>query len=411
MISLNYAEVLSFEGLASALLSLVIFWFISLIFNAIRNLYFHPLSSFSGSKLWIAFPFTQRIPQIRGKLDMQIRDLADSYEGVIRTGPNELIFTTAKAWKDIYGHGHPELPKALPKAAGMKNRTNIINANAKDHFRLRRAMLPAFSDRALDQQEPLIRGYVDLLVERLKEVARSGETANMVKWYTFCTFDLIGDLAYGKSFGGLAEGKSNQWVENIDKMMRLFPLRMMASAVPVLSKVIMFMVSDKLKESRKQHIQMTTDLAMQRIQNKDQEHRGDFMDFMMRAQGKEHELTNTELASNANTIIVAGSETTATLLSGVTYYLLRTPETYRKCVDEVRSAFTSNEDINFKAASSKLPYMLACLNEALRLFPPVPAVMFRHTLPSQMTEIDGHQIPGDVSQYSALNATMDRNPH
>lgn len=397
MASLTDSKWLSLGGILTALTAIIAVWSCSILTRATYNLFFHSLSAYPGPKLWIAFPITKSIAQLRGQLDFKIRDAHEKYGNVFRISPNELIFTTGAAWKDIYGHGHAELPKHFPARTGVKKVRSIIAADARDHFRFRRAMLPAFSDRAMDQQEPLIQKYVDLLVVKLKEVAQVGQPTNFVKWYTFTTFDLIGDLAYGKSFDGLAEGKSNKWVENINNMMRLFPILVLATASPIISKVLMFMASDKLRKSRSEHFRLSNDLAMERIRNKEQEHRGDFMDFMMRAEGKEHGLSEAELASNADTIIVAGSETTATLLCGVTYYLLRTPEVFKKCVEEVRSAFDAHEDINFKAASTKLPYMLACLDEGLRLFPPVPTVLMRQTLPGQVTMIDGHEIPENVS--------------
>ena len=219
----------------------------------------------------------------------------------------------------------------------------------------------------------------------------------MVKWYTFTTFDLIGDLAFGESFDGLKSGKQNAWVGNIEKMMRLFPILILANASPVLSKIFLLLAGKKIKQSRSAHLDQVTVLVTKRLAKADQEHRGDFMDFMMRSRGQEHGLTDDELVANSDTLIVAGSETTATLLCGVTYYLLSTPKALETCVNEVRSAFGSTEEISFKTASSKLPYMLACLEEALRLFPPVPTVLYRNTLPGQVASVAGYDIPEKVS--------------
>lgn len=405
MSSLVGSRWVSLGGLLAAFTAVFIIWTCSVLFQAIHDLFFHPLSCYPGPKLWIAFPITKSIAQIRGIFDFNICDAHEEYGHVVRIGPNELVFTTAAAWKDIYGHGHPELPKYFPTRSGVKSVRSIISADAQTHSRFRRTMLPAFSERAMEQQEPLIRKYVDSLVEKLRVVAQTGQPTDLVRWYTFTAFDLIGDLAYGKSFGGLAEGRTNKWVENIDRMMRFFPILVLASASPVISKVVMLMVPENLKKSRGEHFRLGTELAMERIRNKEQKHRGDFMDYMMRSQGEEHGLSNPELASNADTIIGAGSETTATLLCGVTYYLLRTPEALKRCLEEVRSAFDADRDIEFKAASKRLPYMLACLDEALRLFPPVPTVLMRRTLPGQMTVIDGHKIPENVSRHHCETIT------
>lgn len=99
------------------------------------------------------------------------------------------------------------------------------------------------------------------------------------------------------------------------------------------------------------------------------------MNIIMRADGKENGLSRVELVSNSDTLIVVRSETTATLLSGVTSYLHQIPSAFQKCLREVRAAFKEDTEIQFAIVTAKLPYMQACLNEALRLFPPVPIVL------------------------------------
>jgi len=64
--------------------------------------------------------------------------------------------------------------------------------------------------------------------------------------------------------------------------------------------------------------------------------------------------------------------------------------------EEVRTAFQAESDINFTTAPSRLTYMQACLDEALRLYPPAPFLSPRLTPPG-ITEIAGHQVPGGVS--------------
>lgn len=78
-----------------------------------------------------------------------------------------------------------------------------------------------------------------------------------------------------------------------------------------------------------------------------------------------------ELEANSSILIIAGSETTATVLAGVTYLLLKNPDKMKKLVEEVRTMFASEEEIDLTSVN-RLTYMLACLDEALRMYPPVP---------------------------------------
>lgn len=361
--------------------------------GTVYNLYFHPLRNFPGSKRWIIFPFLRQIDSIRGVRDWYIHQSHEKYGEVVRGGVDILTFTAPDAWKDIYGHGHAELPKAGVRRADDQVQ-DIINADAKTHFRYRRAMLPAFSDKALGEQEGLMRVYIDLLMKRLGEIAdqKTGNAADMAKFFNFTTFDLIGDLAFGEALGGLEHGGTNVWLDMVGKSIRLLPIFVfLQQYVPGFGAGRLF------RRSQNKHQMMVKELVKKRVKNAEYGHRGDFMDQIMRSRGKEQELTDDELAANANILMIAGSETTATLLSGVTYLLLVNPEKLHRVKEEVRAAFDKVEDITFSAASSRLSYTMACLTEALRLYPPVPILIPRETPAGQMTPVAGHLIPGNVS--------------
>ncbi len=66
-----------------------------------------------------------------------------------------------------------------------------------------------------------------------------------------------------------------------------------------------------------------------------------------------------------------------------------------KLTAEIRSTFKSESDIDF-ASVSTLPYLLACLDEALRMYPPVPIGLPR-VVPRGGANIAGHYVPEKVS--------------
>lgn len=120
----------------------------------------------------------------------------------------------------------------------------------------------------------------------------------------------------------------------------------------------------------------------------------DFMTHLLQAESK-GALDLEDLCASAGVFIIAGSETTAALLSGATYYLLQNPGALAKLTHEVRSSFASDAEITF-AHVTELDYMLACLNESLRLYPPVPGALGRIT-PPEGAIINGRFVPGNVS--------------
>lgn len=67
---------------------------------------------------------------------------------------------------------------------------------------------------------------------------------------------------------------------------------------------------------------------------------------------------------NSMVLIVAGSDTAATLLSGLFYLLLRNPGCLQKITHEIRSAFNAEDEINFLSVQN-LPYSMFLLGPFL----------------------------------------------
>ncbi|KAL4921602.1 cytochrome P450 [Aspergillus aurantiobrunneus] len=344
---------------------------------AIWYVFLHPLRRIPGPKLWITFPVLRYISVVNGTFDGNMRAFHGRYGPVVRYSRDEVSFTTAEAWQDICGHGH-RLPKVLSSTA---NKFDIIAANDENHSRYRKALSHAFSAKGLQGQEPLLNSHVDKLIERLNGVAESGLPADMVKWYNLTTFDILGDLAFGEPFGGLDSSEYHHWVAFIK----------LKDAYPVVFQFFQALLPRAIIEARKEQVIHPRMTVQKRLQNASAYNRGDFMDSMLRHRGEKDGLTNLELEANSNILIIAGSETTATLLSGATYWLLRTSDVLAKLTSEVRSVMKTEGDITFQKVTADLPYMLACFNEAFRLYPPVPTGLQRRII--DPANISGYDIP------------------
>lgn len=114
-------------------------------------------------------------------------------------------------------------------------------------------------------------------------------------------------------------------------------------------------------------------------------------------------MSRAEIYDNANLLIGAGSETTATALSAATYLLAMNPDVLARLMTEVRESFSSESQIDFVSVQ-KLDYMLAVLNETLRLHPPSPNANLRRVCDGGDV-ICGHFVPHGVSSPHP-NTTM-----
>lgn len=372
------------------------------VLHTIYNLFFHPLRSFPGPFLFRASRLPFLYATLRGTLATDVLALYERYGPVVRLAPNELAFSSAQAWKDIYGHrpGGEELSKSaiFYRTPGVP--PSIIAEDKENHAVLRRLLAGGFSDRSMKKQEGIIGGYVDLLVRRLRghatdRDARDEKTGlqgrrklDLTSWYTWTTFDIIGKIALGEPFGCLDRAQHHPWVDAISATIRTGVLLQAAKYLGL--QVLLLPVLRLALKGRKEHSKRTQEKLVRRMEVTVERH--DLIEGLLT---KKDVLGMDRLRINASTLIVAGSETTATLLSGVTYLLLSNPETLRRLTDEVRSTFKSDDEITLLSVGG-LTYMLACLNEALRRYPPVPIGMPRQTGNGEAT-IDGRVVPAGVS--------------
>lgn len=154
---------------------------------------------------------------LSGTAPQQILDLHQRYGPIVRVAPEILSFNHPDAMKEIRGHrkhGAGENGKdPIHMAAARKN---IIGANREDHARYRRTLAHGFSAQAMMNQQPIILKYVNLLFDRLEDSAEHGTVSiDLVSWFNYTTFDIIGDLSFGESFGCLENSSYHPWVKLI----------------------------------------------------------------------------------------------------------------------------------------------------------------------------------------------------
>jgi cytochrome P450 len=182
-----------------------------------------------------------------------------------------------------------------------------------------------------------------------------------------------------------------------------------AVATVLLSKPIAKLTLDcKLNE------EYSLDLVKKRVARK-----SDRKDFLTRIlEQRDSSISDVQIAAHSADFVTAGSETTATALSCITYYLLKDPTLAKKLQDEIRSSFTSYDEIN-SASTAKLPYLNAVCNEGMRIYPPLAFALPR-VVPSTGGVVDGRTLPPGVMSFNSsllidianprLKVTVSTNP-
>lgn len=292
---------------------------------------------------------------------------------MVRIAPDELAFTDPRAWNDIYGmqSGRVQNQKDpyayVPRQPGFDS--GIVHANDALHARLRRIYGPAFTPKAVEEQTAMLVKYANLLVTKLKEAVQQNTVQDMSAWYNFTSFDLTGDFAFGEEFHCLDRGGEYHFfvktvfdgVSTGLQMQQLEWYGILTFLKPLIPKSFM-----KAKEDMDRY---TRELVDRRLERGYIPGRTDVFNYLLQNKNPEDQLSKPELYENGNTLVVAGSETTATLLTGTTYFLCRNPEKLKKVQQEVRTMFKADTEIDPQSVN-RLSYMIAVLSESMRIFPP-----------------------------------------
>lgn len=377
-------------------------WLLFHLARGIYQAYFGPLCHIPGPKSWIIFPVIPKVKMLLGTFDQDVRRFHQKYGSVVRYESDAMSFTTGEAWKTIYGPAHGQFPKFFTNQQ-LEPQSNILSADDGNHARIRRGVAHAFSPRSLAEQEPLVHSYVDLLVRKLSDVAESRVPAEMGRWFHMASFDIIADLTFGESLGGLENNDLHSVVTSvllfIERGKKLFVLN---DLLGPLARIFRPIIAPGVAEGFLYQLNFTRTAVGKRLEKGSDVARKDFMSGLLRGVDEKAISSTEELITNSNTLFVAGSDTTATLLTACTFYLLANPHAHKKAVEEVRSAFESAADIDFTKATARLPYMLAVLNETFRLYPPV-ATSLERLVPqtAEPIHIDGVYLPPGVSDHSA----------
>ncbi|KAK4209464.1 cytochrome P450 [Rhypophila decipiens] len=381
------------------------------LYQTIYNIYFHPLRSFPGPLLHRASTLPWAIQHAFGIEAFATQKLHEKYGPVVRITPKHLSFTDPRAWRDIYGHqvsgkaNTPELSKvrafsytidALPRS--------IVSADREEHGRLRRGLSHGFSAESMRQQEPIIMKYIDLLLRRLHEAAELKKPINAEAYYNWTTFDIAGDLIFGMSFKCLDGSEYHPWIAFIFQTVKAAAVMTVMSYCG-LHWLVQVMYNTLGKNLAIKNAEQWTNVMLNNRLNNVEVGRVDLFEGLVRKK-EEWKLSFEQMGANAFILVLAGSETTATTLSGMTYLLLKHPEVMERVKSEVRGMFKSKEEIDMTSVMG-LKYMLAVINESLRLYPPVATSLVREVpkgCPGGGVNIAGWHVPEgslvEVQQWS-----------
>lgn len=123
---------------------------------------------------------------------------------VVRIAPNEISCASDEAFKAIHNQAFTTFTKKgtseeLIFSLIFSHRNLFTAQDPQEHKVIRRALLPAFTKKALLEQQKITQYHVDYLVNRLLKASRSpNKLINLTENLNEMIWGISGDLAFGE---------------------------------------------------------------------------------------------------------------------------------------------------------------------------------------------------------------------
>ncbi|KAJ6012981.1 hypothetical protein N7522_003336 [Penicillium canescens] len=384
------------------------------VLRSIYNAFFHPLARYPGPLIWTSTFIPYKIALLKGTTHLWHAEFHRHYGPVVRVSPDQLSYISAQAWNDIYGRRNPQLKKhadiTASPAGGVNGMANTPSDT--DHARMRRELVSGFSERSVRMQEGLLIRHISQLVVKIRERALDTQKegpgtkeANMALLLNATTYDIITDLTFGESANTLEQ--ETDWISFVMPMVKAriashvatkyvsFFITTISSLFPVLfpSAAVKFHQSNIAALDR-------------RLGPSADDKRPDLLTPVVPHLDEPEGFSMGQLRSTVGSLMIAGSETTASVLTSAHYFVLSHPQVYAQLKKEVRASFEREEDIN-SIAVNNCKYMVAVLQETMRIWPAIPSSLPRT---SHGCFIDGNWVPNGakvgVHQWSAYRSEV-----
>ena len=354
------------------------------------------------------------------------RDLTEAHKHapVLRIGPNNLSFGHRDAIKAIYGHSTTCI-KDLKYAITSGEHPNLFDVIDKSsHAEKRKRLSAAFATKNLERwvfkvartTERLLAAFDERCVLPPKNDAfftLSDTTVDFNHWINLFTIEAINYIALSSDMGLLQQGHDLVTAQRRDGTTYPAHYRKAQNTSAYATSHFVWDYANfrslvwlsKLIPSWRRTWNIARPwqdvIYHQAVLRRDRDDKAEDLDdfysvLMQDKTGKPYNLAWDEIVNEIGAIIDAGADTTSIALTQVLELLIKHPQHLQTLREEVDSVVSPHDHVAPYEAIKNLPFLRACLDEAMRFIPPTSAGLPRRT-PPEGAEILGQWIPGNLS--------------
>ncbi|KGO51285.1 Cytochrome P450 [Penicillium expansum] len=359
--------------LALTVLALLLFRVIHHFWDP-KGLRQHPTPSIAGfSSLWRIYH------NLRWNHYAAVHEAHQQLGTHVRIAPNHISILDPMAPHQIYGHGANML-KDIWYDAGAGPHRNLADARDKAEHQAKRKMFAhTFAAKTVVGFEPQLRENISALLEVLDRHEAAGTKANMRRLLNYFLIDLFGQLLYGHKLGCLERNDDLLEAESKDGRIYRVPFIQSLLDSTVINNVLaitahyahisrLFVKNHPYKKAGTDWDNIVYYNTKRRLANTAPS--DDLCQRLLQdSKGQDLNLSFGEIMAECSVMMNAGTETSTAAMTSTIFLLYTHPRVLQKLRDEI-NADSENEIPTYEVVS-KMPYLRACIEEALRLRPPI----------------------------------------
>nr|XP_004672229.2 cytochrome P450 4A11-like [Jaculus jaculus] len=279
----------------------------------------------------------------------------------------------------------------------------LLLLNGQKWFQHRRMLTPAFHYDILKSYVGIMADSVKVMLDRWEQLISQDNPLDIFQSVSLMTLDTIMKCVFSHQ-GSVQLGRGSQsYLQAISDLNYLVFSRV--RNVFHQNDTIYRMTSSGRRTSCcchviHEHTDQVIRLRKAQLQNEGELEKVrrkrclDFLDILLFSNMENgSSLSDEDLRAEVDTFMFAGHDTTATGISWILYALATHPNHQQKCREEVQSLLGDGGSIT-RDHLDQMPYTTMCIKEALRLYPPIPAIVKELSKPVIFP--DGRSLPKGI---------------
>uniref|UniRef100_A0A8C3VJU9 Uncharacterized protein n=1 Tax=Catagonus wagneri TaxID=51154 RepID=A0A8C3VJU9_9CETA len=279
----------------------------------------------------------------------------------------------------------------------------LLLLDGQTWFQHRRMLTPAFHRDILKPYVGLTADSVKVMLDKWEQLVTQDPYLEIFGHVSLMTLDTIMKRAFSHQGSVQTDRTSHSYIQAIEDLNNLFAARFRNSfhqndiiyrldSEGRLSRracQLAHQHTDQVIRLRKAHLQMEG-----KMENLRKKRHLDFLDILFFARTENgSSLSDADLHAEVDTFMFEGHDTTASGISWILSALASHPEHQQRCREEIQSLLGDGTSIAWDHLG-QMPYTTMCIKEALRLYPPVPAIVREFSKP--ITFSDGRSLPAGI---------------